>query len=100
MTVPGQMQINYTFDAADRLTQITQGSSTVQFSYDAASRRATLTLPNGMVTTYSHDNASQLTGMTYSLGTTVLGNLSYGYDINSEASKPCSFLTKARGSGH
>jgi hypothetical protein len=39
MTVSGQPAVNYTFDAADRPTQITQGGSTVQFSYDAANRR-------------------------------------------------------------
>jgi YD repeat-containing protein len=49
LTVPGQSVVNYTFDAANRLTQITQGATTVGFTYDAASRRATLTLQNGIV---------------------------------------------------
>jgi YD repeat-containing protein len=75
--------VNYTFDAADRLIQISQGSSTVQFGYDSANRRATLTLPNGIVASYSYDNASQLTGMSYSLGSSLLGNLAYGYDQSS-----------------
>jgi len=34
LTVPGQAVANYTFDNANRLTQITQGSTTVSFGYD------------------------------------------------------------------
>src|SRR5712691_9651106 len=80
LTVPGQSVVNYTFDAANRLTQIAQGTTTVGFSYDAANRRATLTLPNGITATYSYDSASQLTGMTYTNGATPVGNLTYAYD--------------------
>src|SRR5262249_25082503 len=80
LTVPGQSVVNYTFDNANRLTQITQGPATVGFTYDNANRRATRTLPNGIVASYGFDAASQLTGMTYALGSTALGNLSYGYD--------------------
>jgi YD repeat-containing protein len=40
----------------------------VQFNYDDANRRTTLTLSNGVTTTYSYDNASQLTGLTYANG--------------------------------
>ena len=32
------------------------------------------------LTGYSYDGASQLAGLTYSLGQTALGNLTYGYD--------------------
>ncbi len=41
MAVSGQVTINYTFDPAGRITQIAQGSSIVQFTYDLASRRGT-----------------------------------------------------------
>ena len=80
MTVAGQPAVGYTYDLADRLTQIAQSTSTVGFSYDNANRRSTLTLPNGVTVAYSFDAASQLTGLTYSLGQTTLGNLTYGYD--------------------
>ena len=50
------------------------------FTYDAASRRSTLTLPNGIVATYSYDTASQVTGISYASGGTTLGNLTYAYD--------------------
>src|SRR3989441_2589612 len=71
---------SYMYDLADRLTQIGQGASTVGFSYDNAGRRTSLSLPNGVTVAYSFDAASQLTGLTYSLGQTTLGNLTYAYD--------------------
>jgi YD repeat-containing protein len=79
-TLPGQAVANYTFDNANRLTQITQGSTTVQFGYDANGRRTSLTLPNGIVVTYNYDSKSQLLAMTYALGSNALGNLNYSYD--------------------
>ena len=72
--------MTYAYDAASRLTSMTQGSSVVQFAYDIASRRTTLTLPNGVSTQYSYDAASQLTALTYQLGATTLGDLQYTYD--------------------
>jgi YD repeat-containing protein len=47
---------------------------------DDANRRTSLTLPNGLVTEYSYDAASRLTGLTYKNGSTVLGTLTYSYD--------------------
>jgi YD repeat-containing protein len=41
MTVAGQSAISYGYDA-DRLTSITQGTSTVSFGYDDANRRTSL----------------------------------------------------------
>ena len=79
----GQTTVNYSYDNANRLTQITQGSSTATFTYDAAGRRTSLTLPNGVLVEYAYDNASRLTEITYKQnGTTVLGNLTYEYDRN------------------
>ena len=51
------------------------------FTYDAANRRTSKTLPNGIVATYTYDEASLLTGITYSQGATVLGTLTYGHDL-------------------
>jgi len=47
--VAGQPQVTYTYDIANRLGQIAQGTSTVGFTYDDANRRSTLTLPNNIV---------------------------------------------------
>jgi RHS repeat-associated protein len=80
MTVSGQSQVTYTWDNADRLTQVAQGSAIVGFTYDNANRRATLTLPNGIIATYTYDVASQLTQLSYDNGTTNVGTLTYNYD--------------------
>ena len=80
MIVPGQPEISYAYDPASRLSSITQGGSLVQVAYDAASRRTTLTLPNGVTTQSSYDRASRLTALTYTLGATGLGELQYAYD--------------------
>jgi RHS repeat-associated protein len=87
MTVGGQSAVSYTYDNGDRLTQITQGANSVSMGYDAANRRTSLTLPNGVVTEYGYDAASQLTGLTYKKGGNVLGNLTYDYSLNGQVIK-------------
>ena len=72
--------VTYTYDDANRLTQISQGSAIVALGYDAANRRTSLTLPNGIVVTYGYDAASHLTSLSYASGGTSLGNLVYTYD--------------------
>ncbi|SMF56459.1 RHS repeat-associated core domain-containing protein [Pseudogulbenkiania subflava] len=81
MTVAGQTAVTYSYDSADRLTGLSRGSDSVGLSYDVAGRPATLTLPNGIVATYTYDTANQLTGLSYAQGSTVVGDLSYGYDV-------------------
>jgi RHS repeat-associated protein len=80
LTVLGQPSVTYAYDNADRLAQITQGGATVDVTYDDANRRTSLTLPNGVSTEYGYDAASRLTGLTYKLGGTTLGTLTYAYD--------------------
>ena len=87
MTVLGQLTFNYTYDNANRLTTITQGSTTVTLGYDDANRRTSLTLPNGVQMIYGYNNASQLISIDYKLGTTVLGNLTYDYDLAGRRTK-------------
>jgi RHS repeat-associated protein len=83
MTATGQAVVNYTFDNASRLTQVAQGTTTLGFGYDTASRRTSVTLPNGIVGTFAFDNANELTGITYKNGSTQVGTLTYGYDAGS-----------------
>jgi RHS repeat-associated protein len=87
MTVSGQQTVNYTYDDANRLTQITQGSSVVTLGYDAAGRRISLTLPNGILVQYVYDALSRVIAIWYSHGTTVLGNLVYEYDQTGNRTK-------------
>jgi RHS repeat-associated protein len=80
MTVAGQTAVSYTYDNANRLTAVTQGTASVGLTYDDADRRTALTLPNGTSTEYTYDNGSRLTGLTYKAGSTTLGTLTYAYD--------------------
>ena len=80
MTVAGQTSVSYSYDNANRLTGVTQGTASVAVAYDDASRRTSLTLANGIVMEYGYDDDSQLTGITYKQGTSTLGALTYGYD--------------------
>ena len=50
-------------------------------TYLDANRRTSLTLANGIVVSYGFDNASQVTGLTYTLNSNTLGNLTYSYDM-------------------
>ena len=68
------------YDGADRLTSVTQGAASVELTYDAANRRSTLTLPNGIVVSYSYDADSQVTALSYTGSAGSLGNLTYTYD--------------------
>jgi RHS repeat-associated protein len=79
-TVTGQGAVNYYYDNASRLYKVTQGSTNTLVAYDNANRRNSLTLPNGVVLTYGYDNDSRINSMSYQLGTTSVGSLSYQYD--------------------
>jgi RHS repeat-associated protein len=54
----------------------------VGFTYDDADRRTQLTLPNAVTVDYGYDAASQVTSLTYKLGATALGDLTYTYDLD------------------
>ncbi len=84
MTVDSQQPVNYSYDAASRVKQITQGTASVVFTYDAAGRRTSMTLPNSVVAQYTYDADSHLTGITYQFGATLLGNLTYSYDADGQ----------------
>ena len=79
-TVTGQTAVNYYYDNAGRLYQVTQGSTNTLIGYDNANRRNSLTLPNGIVLSYGYDSDSRVNSMSYQLGTTSVGSLSYQYD--------------------
>ncbi len=82
MTLTGQPQITYGYDNADRMTSITQGAASVGSTYDDAGRPLTSTLPNGVVGTYTYDDDSHVKAITYTTGSTTVGDLSYTYDAS------------------
>ena len=51
------------------------------FGYDNANRRTSVTFPNGIVATSAY-NARDLTGITFTLGATTLGTLTYTTDAD------------------
>jgi RHS repeat-associated protein len=80
MSVAGGSPVSYQYDGASRITQINQAGSTVSFTYDNANRRSAMTLPNGVNVAYVYDQNSRPTAVTYQVGATSLGNLTYAYD--------------------
>jgi YD repeat-containing protein len=80
MTVAGQTVVDYSYDNADRLSGVTQGTASVGMTHDNANRRTSLTLPNGILVEYAYDDDSRLTGLTYKQGGSTLGDLTYTYD--------------------
>jgi YD repeat-containing protein len=64
MAVAGQPTVSHVWDNANRLPGITQGTTSIPFNSDNANRKTKLTLPNGIVLTYTYDTASRVTGMT------------------------------------
>jgi YD repeat-containing protein len=60
--------------------QLSQGTTSVGLTYDPAGHRQTLTLPNGIVVTYTYDAASQVTSTSGQQGATTVLDLAYTYD--------------------
>jgi RHS repeat-associated protein len=80
MTVAGQPQVTYGYNNADQPTTVTQGSQVVSVDYDSIGRPSKLNLPGEVSEIYGLDDAGQLTSITYKLGSSTLGDLTYGYD--------------------
>ncbi|MDF0676563.1 MAG: DUF6531 domain-containing protein [Nitrospira sp.] len=68
--------ITRTYDGLDRLTQEVTPEGTVNYTYDNASRRATMTVVGQTQVTYTYDNADRLTQVQQGTSTT-----SIAYDI-------------------
>jgi len=95
--VAGQPVVNYVYDAAGRMTSISQkiGSTTRTYNltYDAGSRRTSLKVPvstkcKDVTTTYSpYDNANNILGMLIQGPSVQIENLVYQYDPNGNRTK-------------
>lgn len=80
----GTARTDYTYDAADRITQVQQRippswptPTTVSYGYDDANRRTSLTYPSGRVVSYAYDTVGQLSSVTPGAG---IGATTYAYD--------------------
>jgi RHS repeat-associated protein len=78
MTVAGETPVSYSYDAANRLLGVTQGTFSSSLFYDDAGRRTRLVLPNGINVLYFYDKASRLTNITYLAAVT--NRIDYAYD--------------------
>jgi len=67
---------SYSYDADNRVTRIAQPNGTVDYSYDRAGHRTSVTAPGGKTATYAYDAANRLAGVTDWRG----GATAYGYD--------------------
>ena len=71
----------YVYDVLNRLTSIQSPTNQlVKFDYDELGRRKTVTWPNGVVSNYAYDAASQLAGLAHKLGTNTISSFGYSYD--------------------
>lgn len=81
VTIAGQANaLAYGFDAANRLTSLTQGSVAVGWGYDAANRLTGVTLPNGISSVVTPDAANEILSIAYNKGSTAIANIAYSYD--------------------
>ncbi len=82
-TDPLNRTTNYTYDNANRLTQVGYADNTTRsYTYDWRGNKATETDQLGRVTKYVYDLAGQLTIVTYAFGTADAATTSYTYDGN------------------
>ncbi|MCI0544887.1 MAG: hypothetical protein L0Z49_10650, partial [Actinobacteria bacterium] len=88
MTPTGGTPLSYGYDAAKRLTALTQGAGTgpalpataqsLGFSYDESDRPTRVTFPNGITLDHGYDLASELQALTYQYPSgATLGDLTY-----------------------
>ncbi|UVT15731.1 MAG: RHS repeat protein [Nitrospira sp.] len=92
--------ITRAYDGLDRLTQEVTPQGQIDYTYDNASRRATMTVAGQPQVTYTYDNANRLTGITQNANTVTIGyddadrwtsvtypntnKIEYGYNAASE----------------
>jgi RHS repeat-associated protein len=102
ITYPGSGKVvNHTFDAAGRLATLSDWlSHTTTYKYDANSNLTEQDYPNGVVASFTYDNANRLTSLSDALAGAPFLSLSYGRDslgqLTSENSKTFGYDTVNR----
>ena len=80
LSLNGATHVSYGYDQQSRLSTITRGANVFGLGYDTASRRTSMTYPNGVVTSYGYDTESRLTSLGASLGGTPITSFGYVLD--------------------
>jgi YD repeat-containing protein len=82
LQIAGPVTVNYTYDALNRLTTVSENNSgTASYSYDNVGNLQSVTYPNGVVHNYSYDVRNRLTSETIAGDTHGMnGAASYVYD--------------------
>jgi RHS repeat-associated protein len=85
-TATGAGTITRSYDGRDRLTSETTPKGTASYTYDAASRRATMTVTGQPQVVYTYDNADRLTQLVR--GTSTVGVTYYDDNRRSQLTLP------------
>jgi RHS repeat-associated protein len=100
-TVNGGDATTYAYDKASRPTSITYRGQTITYAWDNANRLVSKTLPDGIVETFTYDDADRMTLMQYAKADgTPIESVAYTYDAKGERiSKATSAGTSASETG-
>jgi RHS repeat-associated protein len=77
----GGVDVQYGWDAANRLASVTDPAGASTFEYDLAGRLTKRTDPNGVVMTYAYDNVNRVLDVNASRGTTPIADYAYQRDL-------------------
>ena len=83
LSVPGILDIAYTYDSRGRLAGILGNGKATAFAYDAAGHRTNAVWPNGTTASYAYDAAGQLLSLDHrSPVGTPIATFAYAYDLS------------------
>jgi YD repeat-containing protein len=88
LKLDGANHTGYIYDAANRLTQLTdEANQNFTFGYDAANRLTTKTLPNNIATTYNYDGMSRLAELKHQSQAATLMDNDFSYNAANQISQ-------------
>jgi RHS repeat-associated protein len=73
--------VEYRYDEALRLSQLTDGTNAVRYTYDANSQLSAKQFSNGMNTSYEYNDIGLLSSLTHSDREGILDQYKYQYDL-------------------
>ena len=89
----GSYSIQYAYDTANRRTSMTDPTGTTTYAYDTANRLTSITVPGTGQVQYAYDAAGERTGLTYPSG----HQASYAYTARGQLQSVTDWNTKQTG---